>query len=37
LMHYTNPLAVAAFAPLGILSMLLRSSGVIRVIARRST
>jgi ubiquinone/menaquinone biosynthesis C-methylase UbiE len=37
LMHYTNPLAVAAFAPLGILSMLLRSSGVIRVIARRTT
>jgi ubiquinone/menaquinone biosynthesis C-methylase UbiE len=37
LIHYTNPLAVAAFAPLGILSMILRSSGVIRVIARRPT
>lgn len=33
--HYQNPLAVAAFAPLGFVSALLRSSGVIRVIARR--
>lgn len=36
LVRYTNPLAVAAFAPLGALSALLRSSGVIRVIAQRS-
>lgn len=33
--RYQNPLAVAAFAPLGLVSALMRSSGVIRVIARR--
>lgn len=36
LFRYQNPLAVAALAPLGLASALLRSSGVIRVIARRS-
>ncbi len=33
--RYQNPLAVAAFAPLGLVSALMRSSGVIRVITRR--
>lgn len=33
--RYQNPLAVAACAPLGLASALLRSSGVIRVIAQR--
>jgi len=33
--RYQNPLAVAVFAPLGLISALMRSSGVIRVIARR--
>lgn len=35
--RYQNPLAVAALAPLGLLSALLRSSGVIRVIVQRPT
>ncbi|NTU80771.1 MAG: class I SAM-dependent methyltransferase [Chloroflexales bacterium] len=33
--RYQNPLAIAALAPLGIVSALLRSSGVIRVIVQR--
>ncbi|MFQ3661993.1 MAG: class I SAM-dependent methyltransferase [Chloroflexaceae bacterium] len=33
--RYQNPLVVAAFAPLGLVSALMRSSGVIRVITRR--
>jgi SAM-dependent methyltransferase len=32
---YRNPLALALFTPLGILSALLRSSGVIRVVVQR--
>lgn len=35
--RYQNPLAVAALAPLGLSSALLRSSGVIRVIVQRPT
>jgi SAM-dependent methyltransferase len=35
--RYQNPLALAAFAPLGLASAMLRSSGTIRVIARRPT
>lgn len=35
LVRYENPFALALFAPLGLLSAALRSSGVIRVVARR--
>lgn len=35
--RYQNPLAVAALAPFGLASALLRSSGVIRVIVQRPT
>jgi SAM-dependent methyltransferase len=37
LVRYENPLALALFLPLGLLSAALRSGGTIRVIARRDT
>ncbi|MFV9507798.1 MAG: class I SAM-dependent methyltransferase [Oscillochloridaceae bacterium umkhey_bin13] len=35
-MRYQNPLAIALFAPLGIYSAAIRSSGVIRIVAQRA-